>query len=112
MVELDIIEQKPISLAELKGRLDATKLSGKELNFRANKVYSYLEEFTSLDLPHYEEFYKKLSGLGIQKLRDRQIVKIIDLMPEDADSLKTIFIGESSTLKQDEIKQILDALHG
>jgi len=109
MTDIEIIEQKPITILDLKEKLDSKKSSGKELNFRANKVYAYLEEF--LAGRKNSDVYKKISDLKIQKLKERYIIKIIDIMPEDQDSLKSIFVGESITLKPEELKQILDAVN-
>ncbi len=111
MADLDVIEQKPVAMTELKEKLDAIKKTKNELNFRADKVYAYLEELSE-SKKDVKEMHKKLSGLGIQKLRDRHIVKILDLMPEDAESLKILFSGESIALKQEEMKQILDVVNG
>ena len=111
MVDLDIIEQKPVTMALLKDKLDLAK-KDKELNFRAAKVYTYLQDFVSLKKEEADVMYTKLSGLGISKLRDKQIVKIIDIMPQDADTLKSLFAGDTVSLKQEEIKQILDAING
>lgn len=109
MADIDILEQKPISMAELKEKLAFIKTEKGELSFRAKKVYDYLEEFTETSALLV---YKKLAGLGISKLRDRHIVKIVDLMPKDADSLKAIFSGEVAVLKQDEIQKILEVING
>ena len=109
MADIDILEQKPISMAELKEKLTVIKTEKGELNFRADKVYAYLEDFAE---PNALEVYKKLVGLEISKLRDRHIVKIVDLMPKDADSLKAIFSGEVAVLKQDEIQKILEVVNG
>ena len=112
MVDMTIIEQKPLMMANVKNKLDQFKKDSKELNFRAEKVNAYLEEFTTLKKNEAEDLYNKLLGLGIQRLREKQIVKIIDVMPDDIESLKALFAGESLSLKQEELKQILDALHG
>ena len=112
MVEIDIIEQKPVSLVDVKEMLENAKKNTKELNFRAEKVYTYLQEFVTIKEKNAYEFHKKISDLGIQRLKDKYIVKIIDVMPEDLDSLKALFAGEAISLKQDEIKQILDILNG
>lgn len=109
MTDIDVIEQRPITLLELKEKLDSKKSGGKELNFRANKVHTYLEEFTSGR--KNDDVYKKISDLKIQRLKEKHIVKIVDLMPEDLDSLKVIFVGEAITLKPEEQKQILDVVN-
>ena len=107
---MTLVEQKPITMVELNDKLENIKKERKELNFRAEKVHAYLQDFVTLKKKDAEAIYKKLSGLGIQRLREKHIIKIIDIMPEDAESLKILFSGESITLKQEEIKQILDAL--
>ena len=112
MADIDVMEQKPVTMLELKDKLSNIKKSGKELNFRADKVHTYLDEFLAGSKKTSQDLYKKLSELKIQKLKERYIVKIIDTMPEDQDALKTIFVGETSTFKQEELKQILDAIHG
>lgn len=112
MVDMSIVEQKAVSIADLRDKLENIKKEKGELNFRAEKVYAYLQEFTSSKKKDADELYKKISSLGIQRLRDRHIIKIIDVMPEDQDSLKSLFAGEAITLKQEELKQILDVVNG
>jgi|SRR3989344_5544679 len=112
MVDMDVVEQVPLTMADLKDRLEVVKKEKSELNFRAEKVYAYLQEFVTLSKKDAAEIQKKLSGLGIQRLRDRHITKIIDVMPEDIESLKLLFAGESLSLKQEELKQVLDAVNG
>ena len=108
--DIEIIEQRPVTLTELKNRLVEIKKEKKELKFRAEKVYTYAQDLISGK--DTEELHKKLSSLGIQKLRERHITKIIDMLPEDADSLKAVFIGETTTLKAEEVKQIIDTING
>ena len=107
---MTVIEQKPILMANLKEKLEIIKKESGELNFRAEKVYSYLSEFITLSKKEADEKYAKLSGLGIVRLRDKQAVKLVDLMPDDPETLKSLFSGETLSLKQEEIKQILDSL--
>ena len=108
-VDVEIIEQKPVTMAEVNRMLENAK-KNKELNFRADKVYKYIAEFTDAKKSDVGKLYEKLKALNISKLRDRHIAKIIDIMPGDVESLKIIFSGESTSLKQDEMKQILEAL--
>ena len=110
MVDVDVVEKKPVTLTELKDRLGNIKKERNELNLRADRVYAYLEEF--VDKKRSEDVYKKLSNLNIAKLKERHIVKIADMLPEDNDALKTIFVGDTISLKQEEMKQILDAING
>ena len=110
MADLDIIQQKPVAMAELKVTLDRVKKEKGELNFRAEKVHTYLNSF--VEKVDIKELREKLEGLWLTKFRDRHIVKIIDVMPEDTESLKSLFAGEAISFKQEELKQILDILNG
>ncbi|MBS3174532.1 hypothetical protein J4440_01505 [Candidatus Woesearchaeota archaeon] len=109
-VDVEVMEQKPIAMSGVRHMLDETKKNGKELNFRAEKVHVYLSEFTKLNKKEVDSLYEKIKSLNISKLRDRHIIKIIDLMPTDPESLKIIFSGEALSLKQEEINQILEAI--
>ena len=109
-MDLTIIEQKPVPLTEVNAKLENAKKAG-ALNFRAEKVNVYI---TDLGLPENQqviELQKKISDLNITRLRDRHIIKVLDLMPKDIDTLKSIFTGEAVSLKPEELKLILDTLN-
>lgn len=108
MSELDIISEIPLTSADVKFRLEAIKKEKKELNFRAEKVLEYVNSFVTIKEKDLEEIKKELNTLGIGRLKDKHIVKIIDIMPEDIESLKIIFTGENLTLKQDDLTKILE----
>ena len=110
MADIEILEQKPVALVNVKEKLAEHKKKFKELNFRAGKVYEYVNEFVTLTGKQAGEKQKKLSET-VSRLRDKHIVKILDLMPEDANSLKIIFAGEAVSLKPEEQKQITDIVN-
>ena len=83
----------------------------KELNFRSQKVEGYVQDFAAVDKEKAIELEKKLSE-AVQKLKERHIKKIIDVMPADLNQVKTIFTGEAINLKQEELKQIVDIVNG
>jgi len=109
-MDIELIEQKPITLAEVGVTLENIKLITKELGFRAEKVNTYVTETAGLKKEEADSMFKKLEELKIPRLRDRHLVKIIDIMPEDIESLKTLFSGEAITLKQEELSKILETL--
>lgn len=111
MSEIEVTNENPLSLAEVKEKLEAMKKRDKELGVKANKTKEYIETFITGKTDKILEKKKKLSELDIGRLKDRHIAKILDVMPEDLDSLKTIFTGENLTLKQDDLKKILEVLN-
>ena len=110
MSNAEIIQEKPITLVNLRSKLDKVGKKEDELNFRAVKVQEYLKKFAKFDVKKSEEMYKKIEELEIPRLKDRQIVKIIDLMPEDIEDLKTIFSGEITTITPENLEKIMSVV--
>ena len=108
MGNIDLIEEKPLSLIEMNEKLEQIKKRDKELDARANKTDEYLMRF--VDAKKGTELTKKLEGLDIPRLRDRHVKKILDIMPKDMDSLKMIFSGENLTLKQEDLDKIISVI--
>ena len=107
MTTTELISETPVTMIELKEKLAEVKKRDGELNFRANKAKEYLDIFTTSNISKVEELKKKLNDLNIPRLRDRHIVKIIDLMPKDMDSLRALITGENITLKQEDLAKVL-----
>lgn len=110
MAEFQIISEKPITLAETSEKLAKIEKITKELSFRATKTKEYLASFATKE-KKVAELKKKLEELNIARMRDRHIVKLIDIMPKDIDSLRIILSGESITLKEEDLRKILSVLN-
>ena len=112
MASIEIIQETPWTLVEVKEVLKEVKGRVKELPVRLNKTQEYLQQYTKIDGKKVKELKEKLGKLEILRLRERHMVKLIDIMPRDLDGLRLIFSGENVTLKQEDLQKILDALHG
>ncbi|MEK6907029.1 MAG: hypothetical protein AABW45_00735 [Nanoarchaeota archaeon] len=110
MTNVDIINEVPLTMAELKEKLEEIKKRDKELKPRALKTHEYLEKFVSIKGKDAIKIKEELLKLQIPRLKERHIIKIIDIMPKDVEALKLIFVGENITLKQDDFEKILNAL--
>src|SRR3989338_1797286 len=108
-MDITIIEQKPIALVDVKEKLLKAKEYG-ELNFRAQKVENYINELGLPKKEKIDELQKKINELNIPRLRDRHIVKVLDIMPNDINTLKSLFTGEAVSIKQEEIKQLFNVI--
>ncbi|MGM5485481.1 MAG: hypothetical protein ACQEP1_06445 [Nanobdellota archaeon] len=106
MASPKIIEEKPITMAELKVELGRIKKRDEELNFRANKTEDYLKRLTKLSKKKSEDLYKKISELEIPRLKDKHIKKIIDIMPTTKDDVKVVLEAYPITISQDNLKKI------
>lgn len=99
-----IKNKEPISLAEAK-----EICKDKEENEKAKAIVSYAKQFTSMKLEDVLKMKKELQSLNIMKLKLNHIVRIIDIMPEDSDDVRKIFVDDIS-LDQDEISKILETV--
>jgi len=106
----EIISETPISIVELKEEFAKIKKRDKVLNFRANKVEEYLNQFVHLKEKQFQELYDKITKLQIPRLKEQHIFKLIDLMPETVDDVKTILQGYTITVNNDNMKKIVDII--
>lgn len=107
MVNLEIINEVPLSMQELRDKLDQVKKRDKDLNPRAIKTYDYINKFAKKNI---SKLRANLEKLEILRLRDKHINKIIDILPKDIDELKSILIGENLTLKQEDLTKIVETI--
>ncbi len=109
MTELKIINEKPLSLSSVKDSISKME-KAKELTYRGEKTKEYLANLPLLTAKEAEKFGKQIEELNIPRLKDRHIVKILDILPKDIDSLRTLLSGETITIKEEDLKRILDVI--
>ncbi len=110
MPDIKIIEERPITMAEFRARLEEIEKRGFTLGLRTTKTKEFINYQLKLKPGVVAEIKKKFEGLNIPRLKDRHIVKIIDIMPNDIESLKILFTGESVTIKQEDMQKIFDVI--
>ena len=71
-------------------------------------VKKFVKKFTKVNAADSKKIRKKIEELDMVKIRPESIAKIIDIMPEDNESLNKIFTDVS--LDEDEAKKILDTI--
>ena len=72
------------------------------------EIIVFIKKFTELKPKEAKEIRKKIQDLDLMKVKQDYIVKVIDLLPENAEELNKIFIDAS--LDEDESKKILDVV--
>ena len=95
-----ILKMTPVHLGDVK------ELSG-DLESKP-ELRDYLKEFSKLDKKTADTLFESLRGLGNLKLKDEVLVKIVDLLPKDSDSL--IKILNDVSLDEKELTDILAAV--
>ena len=93
-----IIKQEPMSMAEVKGMLTEEK----------TEMEKFVKTFSKMKPDEAKKFREELEKLEIIKMKPETLVKVIDLLPEDASDLNKIFIDVS--LDEDEINKILEVV--
>ncbi|MCK5025506.1 MAG: hypothetical protein KAS15_02870 [Nanoarchaeota archaeon] len=105
MTKPDIVEEIPITMSELAEEISNIKKRDKELNYRAAKTEDYLQQI-GLDSKKAKELYDKIKNLNVPRLKDAHLIKIVDLMPDNAEDVKTLLSGYTLTVTQDNMKKI------
>ena len=109
-MEPKIIEEKPVSMGELKEEIEKIRKRDKEPSIRVTKVEEYLQGFEQLTPDKEKELREALKKLEIPRLKDEQMVKIVDLQPKTADELKLIMQCYVISISGDNIKKIVDTV--
>ena len=112
MLKPKVVSETSISLADLKANLERIKARDTELNFRGQKTDEYLQIFANLSQSESHELKKKLDELQIPRLKEDIVIKLLDLLPANAEDLKVILQGYNLTLTADNLKKIIDVVEG
>ena len=92
-----IINQEPLSFAEVKAMIKEKQ-----------ELEKFIKTFSKIKPEDAESLKQDIEKLGILKIKQEHIVKIVDLLPEDASDLNKIFVDVS--LNEEETKKILDVI--
>ena len=106
----EILNEIPVSMAQLKEELERIKKRDKELNFRAAKTEDYLNQVVSIK--NSEELFKKLNALNVPRLKEQHVHKIIDVLPTTVDDLKVVLQGYTLTVNNANLKKIVETING
>jgi DNA-directed RNA polymerase subunit F len=75
---------------------------------RTKEVRAFIKKFMSLDEKKSKKLKEELKKLDMMKLKEQDILKIVDILPENAAELNKIVIEAS--LDADETAKILDTI--
>jgi len=110
MPEIKVIEERPISMAELKEELIEIKKRDPELSFRTAKVSEQMDLLKTVKFKDAEDMFKSIQKLNVPRLKDMHVYKIIDLMPANMVELKNIVQSYTLTITNDNLEKILEVL--
>lgn len=110
MSVIEVKEKHPLSLAQVQDALKKLETRDGELNFRAKRVKEYVEIMKPASIKDADALEKKLTALDIPRLKSQHIAKLVDIHPQDMDSVKLLFSAEHITIKQEDLDKILSVM--
>jgi DNA-directed RNA polymerase subunit F len=104
---MNILSEKTVPDIEAKEILEKREKEG-ELKYEQKNALELLKKFVKLDKEKTNSLIEELAK--IEKLRDRQIVSIVNFLPEDRDDLRAVLQKEYSILTDEEINLVLETV--
>ncbi len=104
MIILNIISEEIVPDVKAKVLLETRENEG-ELKFEQKNSIDVLKRFVKIDSTKVDELIAELKK--IEKLRDRQIISIVNFLPEDRDDLRAMLHKDYSSLTDEEIDAVL-----
>lgn len=102
--EYEVIKEEFIPMTKAKEILKGIE----ERNYDQKASYEHCKKFSKIEPKKADELMKELSSLEMRKLKAEQIIKIVDMMPQDVDDLKAILMHSQTAFKDEEMQQIID----
>ncbi|MCD6434615.1 MAG: DNA-directed RNA polymerase subunit F [Candidatus Diapherotrites archaeon] len=100
-----IIEEKPVSLAEVK-ELIKKRNQESEPTYEQEATTKYAKKVAKLTMAKAKELIKGLQKIGFD---EKLAIKIADLLPDEKEKLE-IIIPKESELKEEQINQAMELL--
>ena len=110
MSEIEIIKQEPYTLSEVKTELEQIQKKKKELNYRSTKVQEYINLFPVCKTEDVKTAKQEILGLEIGRLKEKQIAKLLDILPETEEEIKITLSGENITVKPEDARRIAEVI--
>lgn len=86
------------------------KIAEREPTYREEKIKTHLKNFTKLNKTNFTKAKKEIQELNIPRLEEEQIIKILDITPQNGTELRSIVSNTGTVLVDNSVKQILDVL--
>ena len=98
-----IKNMQPLDMSEVKKILGGLKDTEKK-----KQLEGFIKKFSKISKEKAEQLKKEIAELGLIKLKQEHIAKIVDVLPEDTADLNKIFVDVS--LDEDETNKILEII--
>ena len=102
---MKVIKNEPVAMSEAKEVMVKREKEG-ELKYEQKVAMEHLTKFTKLKKSDAKKLNDELSN--VLRMSPETLVQIINILPKTPDELRMIFAREKFSLKEDEIKNILE----
>ena len=109
MADYKILNNEPISIAEI-AEIIEEKAKDNELTYREEKVKEYAKKILKNDFKVSKQLIQEIKKLEINRLEEKQIIKIIEIMPKNGTELRAIIGNSGIVLVDENVTKILDVL--
>ncbi len=103
-MDYEIIKETFIPTTKVKDILKKVK----DKTYEQKTAYEHAKKFSEITVDKAESLIKELLELEMRKLKEHQIVKIVDLMPKDIKELKVILEKSQMPFKEEEMEKIIE----
>lgn len=104
---MKIIETNPVSMPEARAILAKREKAG-EMNYEQKLALEHLNKFTKISEKDAKKIIEEVGV--ILKTSPETMAQIINILPKNPDEIRMIFSREKFSLKEEEIKQILEVV--
>lgn len=104
---MEIQEEKPVSWHEARKTLEKS-VKDSEPGYEQKNALEHLRKFSKFTEKDAKSMREELEKMG--KLKDRQIMAVMNLMPKDMDELRALLANEIVSLSEEQKKEILSAV--
>ncbi len=108
MFDYEILESKPVPMAVVKELLKKKK--GEEMSFEEKQAIEHLKALTKLSAKEAEKLEEELRKLEMRKLKDENIVKIVDILPTTMEELKLVLSDAKVPFNKEELEKIFEVV--
>ena len=106
----EFIEEKGLSLVDVKVAIDKIETRDTTLNYLSQQSKDYLDSFVTLSAAKKGELHKKLQGLELTRLKEEHISKITDFLPKTVNELKIVLLAYPLSLPKKDQDSIVAAV--
>ncbi|MBN1160168.1 MAG: DNA-directed RNA polymerase subunit F [Candidatus Diapherotrites archaeon] len=105
MIGKKILDKKYVSLPAVMKMLNE-RLGENEPSYEQEATLKYVDKFAKISSEAAEKMAKELIDLGF--LDDKEVVKVIDIMPQDYDDINAIVQRRTGVLETSDAQKIID----